>query len=60
MRAFLETHFDMSDKHMETLIGFLNQGNGALSKRAREREFQALTDKEATLLEERYAEIFMA
>jgi len=60
MRAFLETHFDMSDKLMETLIGFLNQGNGTLAKRAREREFQALTDEEATLLEERYAEIFVA
>jgi hypothetical protein len=60
MRAFLEAHFDMSDKHMETLIGFLRQGNGSLSKRAREREFQALTDEEATQLEDRYNEIFMA
>ena len=60
MRSFLESHFDMSDKHMETLIGFLRQGNGTLSKRAREREFQALTDEEATQLEDRYNEIFMA
>ena len=58
MRTFIETHFDMPDKLIETLIGFLRQGNGRFSKRARTKEFQALTDEETTMLEDRYAHIF--
>jgi len=58
MRTFIAEHFDMPDKYMENLIGFLRQNNGQLSKRARTKEFEALTDEEVAMLEERYQEIF--
>ena len=58
MRTFIAAHFDMPDKLVETLIGFLRQGRGTLSKRSRQREFKALTDEEAALLEDRYRDIF--
>jgi len=57
MRTFLEQHFDMPDKDMENLIGFLRQNDGQLSKRARSKEFGALTDEEVAMLEEEYKEI---
>ena len=58
MRKFIESHFDMPDKVMENLIGFLRQNNGKLSKRAREKEFKALTKDEITFMEEKFKEIF--
>ena len=58
MKTFIETHFDMPDKLCETLIGFLRQGKGRLSKRAREGEFRALTDEETAALENHYADVF--
>jgi len=58
MKTFIETHFDMPDRLCETLIGFLRQGKGRLSKRAREREFRALTDEETAALENHYADVF--
>lgn len=60
MLSFIEDHFDMPDKVSENLIAFLRQGNGKLSKRAREKEFQKLTGKEVEMLEEKFAEIFKA
>lgn len=58
MRTFIAEHFDMPDKDMENLIGFLRQNDGTLSKRARTKEFEALTDDEVAMLEEKYQEIF--
>ncbi len=58
MKSFIEDYFDMPDKMTERLIGFLRQGGGRLSKRARTKEFAALTDKEATMLEEEFSKIF--
>lgn len=58
MRTFIAEHFDMPDKDMENLIGFLRQNDGTLSKRARTKEFKALTDEETTMLEDTYQEIF--
>jgi len=58
MRGIIELHFEMPDKTIETLIGFLRQNNGVLSKRARIREFKSLTEKEIKMLEEAYADIF--
>jgi hypothetical protein len=49
---------DMPDTTIDLLFRFLQQGEGRLSKRAREREFAALTDAEARDLEESYREIF--
>ncbi len=49
---------EMPDREIELLRGFLAQGSGHLSKRAREREFRALTDEEATQIEVLYKELF--
>lgn len=58
MRTFISEHFDMPDKDMENLIGFLRQNDGSLSKRARTKEFKALTGEEASMLEAKYQEVF--
>jgi Fic family protein len=60
MLGFIEDHFDMPGKVSDHLIAFLRQGNGKLSKRARENEFQKLTGKEVETLEQKFAEIFKA
>jgi len=49
---------EMPDREIEMLRGFLAQGGGHLSKRAREKEFHALTDEEATQIEVLYNELF--
>jgi hypothetical protein len=49
---------EMPDRSIERLRGFLEQGRGRLSKRAREREFKALTESEVARLEELYADRF--
>jgi hypothetical protein len=49
---------EMPDKEIELLRGFLAQGGGHLSKRAREKEFLALSDKEVTQVEVLYKELF--
>lgn len=49
---------EMPDREIELLRGFLAQGDGHLSKRAREREFSALTDEEAAQIEVLYEELF--
>jgi len=41
----------MPDRQVEGLRGFLQQGAGRLSKRAREQELAALTDDEAERVE---------
>jgi hypothetical protein len=58
MRTFIAKYFDMPDKDMENLIGFLRQNDGTLSKRACTKEFKALTEDEVTMLEEKYQDIF--
>ena len=59
MRNFIQDHFDMPDKQMENLIGFLRQKGGKLSKRALDKEFEALTNDEVMLLENKYQEVFI-
>lgn len=58
MRTFITYHFDMPDKTMENLIGFLRQNNGSLSNRARNKEFSSLTYDEVEMIEKAYAQIF--
>jgi len=60
MRKFLQEHFDMPDKDMENLIGFLRQNDGRLSKRALNKEFKALSAAEISMLESKYQEVFHA
>jgi hypothetical protein len=47
---------DMPDRLLDLLFRFLRQNDGRLSKRAREREFPALTDAEAARIEAIYAD----
>jgi len=49
---------DMPDREIERLRAFLQQGNGAFSKRARTKEFAALTDAEVERIEKAYADEF--
>ena len=48
----------MPDNLVDLLIRFLSQNEGKLSKRARIKEFEKLTDDEIRVIEERYSEIF--
>lgn len=49
---------EMPDRQIDRLRGFLEQGKGRLSNRAGEREFAALTDKEAQQIEALYTDCF--
>ena len=57
MKAWLDDRFQMPDKTVALLIRFLEQNNGLLSKRAREKEFAELTIDEVKVVEEKYKEI---
>lgn len=59
MKEFLSHDFDMPDRTVALLIRFLEQNNGNLSKRAREKEFSTLTDEEVQKIEEQYRMVFM-
>lgn len=58
-KNFIDEEFEMPDKLVSTLLRFLEQNQGVLSKRAREKEFHQLTLKEAKQIEAAYASIFM-
>jgi hypothetical protein len=49
---------EMPDRQVELLRGFLHQGGGRLSRRARDQEFAALTDAEVGRVEAIYARCF--
>lgn len=49
---------DMPERTIERLTQFLGRNNGRLSKRARTREFQQLSDDEVERVESLYAECF--
>ena len=57
-RGHVTSMIDMPDRTVDLLFRFLGQNGGHLSKRAREREFEALTDAEAERIEALYAEAF--
>ncbi len=52
------TIVDMPDRTVDLLFRFLNQNGGKLSRRAREREFAALTDQEIPQIEQLYEDVF--
>jgi hypothetical protein len=49
---------DMPDRTLELLFRFLRQNGGRLSKRAREGELAAMSDKEVASSEQTYADLF--
>jgi len=57
-KGFVENEFEMPDKLVATMVRFLEQNEGKLSKRAREKEFAALNQKEVASIEEMYRQIF--
>jgi hypothetical protein len=56
-KRYLDEDFEMPDNSVSLLINFLEQNNGKLSKRAREKEFSLLTDNEVEQIEKTYEEI---
>jgi len=58
LNNFIKNYIDMPDKLVDFLIRFLNRNNGKLSKRARGKEFAALTEVEVQAIENKYDEIF--
>ena len=48
----------MPDKTVALLVRFLEQNHGILSKRARENEFNLLTEKEVVEIETQFVTIF--
>ncbi|OOY26406.1 hypothetical protein BMI90_17840, partial [Thioclava sp. L04-15] len=54
-KSSVDALLDMPAPMVDLLRGFLEQGNGTLSRRALRNEFSALTEEEATLIEEAYA-----
>lgn len=58
MKEWLDDNFQMPDKTVATLIRFLSQNNGILSRRAREKEFKELTQTEIQNIEESYRRIW--
>lgn len=60
MKDYLDNLFEMPDKTVALIIRFLEQGNGKLSERARNKEFDVLTIDEIVRIEEKYREIFGA
>ncbi len=58
-KRYLDNEFEMPDKLVATLIRFLEQNNGVLSKRALKKEFSELKDTEVTEIENNYKLIFL-
>jgi Fic family protein len=57
-KTLLEDDLEMPDKMIALLVRFLEQNNGSLSKRAKEREFVNLTEDEIKIIEETFSRIF--
>lgn len=58
MKIVITERFDMPDYLIDLLIKFLQQNNGKFSKRARQKEFKSLSEKEVLELESSFFEIF--
>jgi Fic family protein len=57
-KIFIDDEFEMPDKMVAQLVRFLEQNNGQLSKRAKKKEFDDLSDKEVETIELQFQEIF--
>jgi hypothetical protein len=58
MKSVINEQFDMPDRLKNILIKFLEQNEGNLSNRARDKEFKMLSNEECEFLNEKYHEIF--
>jgi len=59
MKSYLDDVFQMPDSMVALLMRFLEQNNGELFKRAREKEFAMLTTEEVKDIEKRYNDLFL-
>jgi Fic family protein len=59
MKRYLDDNFEMPDNTVALLIRFIEKNDGQLSKRARAKEFDALTEEEVRDIENKYQEIFL-
>ncbi|MCF8232151.1 MAG: Fic family protein [Bacteroidales bacterium] len=57
-KRIIDEEFEMPDKMVASLVRFLEQNEGKLSKRAREKEFAQLTVAEVEEIEDQYTRIF--
>jgi hypothetical protein len=57
-KNYMDNNFEMPDKLIATLVRFLEQNNGVLSKRSRGKEFKMLTEKEVIKIEKLFSKIF--
>lgn len=57
-KKYMDNHFEMPDKLIATLVRFLQQNNGLLSKRGKEKELKMLSEKEISKIEKAFEEIF--
>jgi Fic family protein len=58
MKLWFDNNYQMPDKMVALLIRFLEQNNGTLSNRAKEKEFAALTEEEVKEIEDNYQVYF--
>ncbi len=57
-KTIIEDEFEMPDKMIALLVNFLEQNHGVLSKRAKEKEFNSLSDEEIHKIGKIYNEAF--
>jgi Fic family protein len=57
-KKIIDDEFEMPDRVVALLVRFLEQNDGTLSIRARQKEFSALSEKEVKSIEKLYSEIF--
>ena len=57
-KRFIDNKFEMPDNMISLLVGFLEQGNGKLSKRAKSNEFNKLTVDEISSIEKQFQSVF--
>jgi Fic family protein len=58
-KNFIDEEFEMPDRLISILVRFLEQNQGVLSKRAKEKEFSQLSQKEVEQIEAGYKSIFL-
>jgi len=57
-KQYIDNEFEMPDKMLATLVRFLGQHKGKLSKRARSNEFELLTEEDVLKIEKAFQEMF--
>ena len=58
-KNLISEKFDISEQKISLLVSFLNQGEGKLSNRAKNKEFKDLNEKDILIVENIYSEIFI-